>query len=91
MLRGRYITECTFSIPLGADKTGHSESEVHFNNFFQQDYFDTSILHGPTLGSDQCSHFLWHQGVKSGVVGRGEGTPVELVIFAYTCLFHHNF
>ena len=76
-------------IPLGADKTHDCKSEAHLietyckKQFFQQYDSNTLILRGPTLGSDHCGHSPWHQGVKVEEVGRGEGTPFELVIFAY--------
>ena len=53
------------------------------NNFFQQRDRNTLILGGLTLEIGHCSHSPWHQGVEVEEVGGGEGTPVELVIFAY--------
>ena len=48
-------------------------------------------IHGPTLGSDHRNHSHWQRGVKVVEVGRGEGTPVELVNLHISCSFHHNF
>ena len=76
-------------IPLGADKKRHCKSEVyiiktyHKQQFFQQNDRNTLILSGSTLRSSHRSHSPWHQGVEVEEVGGGEGTPVELVIFAY--------
>ena len=50
---------------------------------FQQYEFNKLILCGPTLGRDHRSHSPWYQRVKAWEVGRGEGTPVESIIFAY--------
>ena len=67
---------------------GHYKSEVYFiktydkQQFFQQNDRNTLILGGSTLRSSHCSHSPWHQGVEVEEVGGGEGTPVELVIFA---------
>ena len=76
-------------LPLGADKKRHCKSEVHIiktyhkQQFFQQNDRNTLIPGGPTLESNHRSHSLWHQGVEVEEVVGGEGTPVELVIFAY--------
>ena len=75
-------------LPLGADKTHDCKSEAHLimkyckKQFFEQYDSNTLILHSPTLRRDHCGHFPWHRGVKVEEVGRGEGSPVELVIFA---------
>ena len=80
-------------IPLGADKMRHCKAEDHLKEtlckrqFFQHYNFNILILYSTTLGSDHCSHSLWYQGVKAREEGRGEGTPVELVIFAYIMFF----
>ena len=72
-------------VPLGADKMGHCNSEFLLietfckRQFFQQNDFNASIFHNPTLGSNHRCHSLWCPGLKVEEVGRGEGTPVELV------------
>ena len=71
-------------ILLGADKMGHYRLEVHFikQQFFKQNDHNTLTFGGPTLRSNHRSHFPWYRGVEVEEVGRGEGTPVELVISA---------
>ena len=77
------------TVPLGADKMGHYKSEIFFiktydkQQFFSTKFCNTLILGGSTLRSSHHSHSPWHQGVEVEEVGGGEGTPVELVIFAY--------
>ena len=77
-------------LPLGTDKMGHCKSEFHLietyckRQFFQQYDLNTLILHGPAFGSNHRGHSSWHKGVNVEEVGRGGGTSIKWVIFAYT-------
>ena len=68
---------------------GHYKLEVNFikthykQEFLKQNDHNTLGFGGPTLGSNHRSHSPWHRRVEVEEVGRGEGTPVELVLFAY--------
>ena len=89
MARGIREQLCGSGI-LGADKMGHCKSEVHLietnckRQCFQHHDFNTLRLHGPTFGSNHRGHSPWHKGVNVEEVGRGGGTSIKWVIFAYT-------